>query len=94
MPPCAIDFGSRFTAQVRGLVREERQELEMVLKRLSEAFGQPHAHSGLGVRRLQGNYFECRIGRDLRAVFKLEGSTLTMAMLGNHDEVRKFVKGL
>jgi len=94
MPPCAIDFTSRFTTQARGLPRERRQELDAVLQNLSASFGQPHLHSGLGIRRLRKNYFECRLGRDLRAVFKLEGGTLIMAALGNHDEVRKFLKSL
>ena len=94
MPPCAIDFTNRFAAQARALPREKRQELDSVLQRLSAAFGQPHAHGGLGIRRLRGDYFECRIGRDLRAVFKLEGATLTMAALGNHDDVKKFLRGL
>jgi hypothetical protein len=94
MPPCAIDFTSRFTSQARTLRREQREELDLVLQRLSVAFGQPHAHGGLGIRRLRGDYFECRLGRDLRAVFKLEGATLMMAMLGNHDDVQRFIKSL
>jgi mRNA-degrading endonuclease YafQ of YafQ-DinJ toxin-antitoxin module len=92
MPPCAIDFTNRFSSQVRALPREQREELDLVLQRLGAAFGQPHAHSGLGIRRLRGDYFECRLGRDLRVVFKLEGSTLTMAALGSHDDVRRFIK--
>lgn len=94
MPPCAIDFTSRFSSQARALQREQREELDLALQRLTVAFGQPHAHGGLGIRRLRGDYFECRLGRDLRAVFKLEGATLTMAALGNHDDVRRFIKSL
>ena len=92
MPPCAIDFTSRFISQARALSCEQRSELDLVLQRLTVAFGQPRTHSGLGVRRLRDDYFECRLGRDLRAVFKLDGSTLTMVMLGNHDDVRRFIK--
>jgi mRNA-degrading endonuclease YafQ of YafQ-DinJ toxin-antitoxin module len=94
MPPCAIDFTSRFTADVRAFSADHRGEIEAALGRLSTAFGQPHLRSGLGIRRLQRNYFECRVGRDLRMVFKLEGSILTMARIGNHEEVRKFLKGI
>ena len=94
MPPCAIDFTRRFTAQVRDLSRDERGELDAVLQRLSKEFGQPHSHQGLGIRRLRGPYFECRLGRSTRAVFELDGSMLIMVMLGNHDEVRKFLRGV
>ena len=94
MPPCAIDFTRRFTTAARALTRDQRQELEAVVGRLATTFGQPHAHSGLGIRRLQDHYFECRLGRDLRVVFKLESNILIMATLGNHDDVRNFIKGI
>jgi len=94
MPPCAIDFTSRFVSQARALSADQRSELASILERLPAAFGQPHIHGGLGIRRLRGNYLECRLGRDVRAVFKHDGSILIMVLLGHHDEVRKFIKNL
>lgn len=94
MPPCAVEFVARFASQARGLPEDKRFEIEAALRRLSEVFGQPHLHSGLGVRRLKNNYFECRVGRDLRMVFRLDGSVLTMLRIGNHEEVRSFLKGV
>ncbi|MGA2053615.1 MAG: hypothetical protein ABSH19_09915 [Opitutales bacterium] len=63
-------------------------------QRLSTTFGQPHLHSGLGVRRLRADYFECRLDRDLRMIFKLDGGTLLFALLGNHDDVRRFIQNV
>ena len=34
-----------------------------------DGFGKPHFHSGLGIRRLRRNCFECRAGLDLRLAF-------------------------
>ena len=53
MPPCAIEFGSRFSAEARALSDERYHELEQVLRKLAVSFGQPHLHSGLGIRRLK-----------------------------------------
>ena len=50
MPPCAIEFGARFAAEARALSDGRRQELESVLRKLAVSFGQPHLHSGLGIR--------------------------------------------
>ena len=58
------------------------------------SFGQPHVHSGLGIRRLKRDYFECRVGRDVRVVFRLQGSSLKMALIGDHDDVQRFLKGV
>ena len=93
MPPCAVEFIERFAEDVRGLPAVKRLEIEAVLRRLSQTFGQPHLHTGLGIRRLKQNYFECRVGRDLRMVFRLDGSVLTMTRVGNHEDVRRFLKG-
>ncbi len=92
MPPCAIEFFDRFAAEARALPPDRRRELDDALRRLSETFGQPHLHSGLGIRRLKRDYFECRMGRDLRSAFKLQGRTLFMARIGSHDDVRRFLK--
>ena len=43
---------------------------------------------------MQKNHFELRGSRDLRVVFELEGRTATLRMVGNHDEVRRFLKNL
>ena len=47
MPPCAIEFGSRFSAEARALPEDRRKELETALQKLAVSFGQPHVHSGL-----------------------------------------------
>ena len=93
MPPCAIEFIERFAEDVRGLPAVRRPEIEEGVRRLSQTFGQPHLHSGLGIRRLKHNFFECRVGRDLRMIFRLEGSVLSMVRIGNHEDVRRFIKG-
>jgi mRNA-degrading endonuclease YafQ of YafQ-DinJ toxin-antitoxin module len=94
MPPCAVEFVPRFGADARTLSDERRREVEAVLRRLPEVFGQPHLHSGLGIRRLKGSYFECRVGRDLRIVFKLNGAVLIMTRIGNHADVHSFLKSI
>jgi hypothetical protein len=94
MPPCAIEFGSRFSAAARALPEVQRRELEITLRKLAVIFGQPHLHSGLGIRRLKRDYFECRMGRDVRVVFRLHGSVLKMALMGGHDDVQRFLRTL
>lgn len=59
---------------------------------LSEAFGQAHLHTGLGIRRLAPDIHEFRASRDLRVVFELYGNRAELTMVGNHDEVRKLLR--
>ena len=94
MPPLGIELSSRFKAQVRVLPDERIDQIAQAVAQLSEAFGKPHLHSGLGIRRLRQSYFEFRAGRDTRIVFKLEGSTASLVLVGDHDDVWRFLKNL
>ena len=94
MPPLGIEFSPRFKAQSRALPAERQKLVGHAVAALSDAFGKPHLHSGLGIRRLKRDYFEFRADRDMRMVFKLEGSTASLIFLGNHDDVRRFIKNL
>lgn len=92
VPPLGVEYTERFRDEARSLAKDQFDGLEQALGQLPAAFGQPHIHRGLGIRRLKRNYFEFRVGRDLRVVFTLEGSTAILRMVGNHDEVRAYLK--
>jgi hypothetical protein len=59
---------------------------------LPESFGHPHVHSRLGIRKLRGGLFECRVTLNLRFVFMDRPTDLYIWFAGNHDEVRAFLK--
>lgn len=94
MPPLGIEVSTRFKNEARSLSDEQLDKLDVALRLLPGALGQPHLHSGLGVRRLKKQHFEFRLGRDMRVVFTLEGSTATLRMIGSHDDVRKHLRNL
>lgn len=59
---------------------------------LPEAFGKPHHHSGLGIRKLRSQLFECRVGLGLRLLFKDRDTGLDIFWIGNHDAVQSFLR--
>ena len=64
----------------------------LAISQLPEAFGHPHEHSGLGIRKMKPNVFECRAGLDLRLLFVEEDDALYLTFVGTHDEVQKQLK--
>ena len=80
--------------QLRALPDAEKVGAVMALLELGEAFGNPHVHSGLGIRKLKDNVFECRAGLARRFGFVEHGDQLTIVFIGNHDEVRRRVRDL
>ena len=89
-----IFLSGRFRSIVREYPKPVRAEIGQAIDRLQAALGQPHQHGGLGVRKLAKNYFEIRVGLDLRLVFRIETQAVTFAFAGAHDEVRRFLKHL
>jgi len=77
---------------LRELPKSERAECLLALCELPETFGRPHVHSGLGIRKLGRNIFECRASLALRFIFQDRPSELFISFLGNHDEVRKLLQ--
>ncbi len=68
-----------------------REEVLAAMKAAATAYGQPHLHAGLGLRRIQP-FMECRCGLDLRLIFQREGQALVFHLCGTHDEVEAFLK--
>ena len=58
----------------------------------AEAFGQPHVHSGLSIRKLGNKLFECRGSLTLRLIFQDRPADLFVSFLGNHDEVKALLR--
>ena len=72
---------------------DEKRQCAVALLELCESFGQPHVHSGLGVRKLLPTIFECRGTLSLRFVFRDTPDAVIVVFLGNHDEVRNLIRG-
>src|SRR6266566_9757015 len=94
-PPRAfvVELGPSWKRWARHRSDSDLEEINQRLLALVESFGKPHAHTGLGLRRLCDNAFEFRISRGIRVVFLFfKPNRLQLMMTGNHDEVRAWLK--
>jgi len=78
--------------RLREVPKSDRVECLLALCDLVDAYGQPHVHSGLGIRKLGNKLFECRGNRDLRFIFQDRGDALYISFLGNHNEIRALLR--
>jgi len=88
--PCVIETTKRFRQQIG----DRRAEVARTLQAVSDGFGQPHLHSGLGLRKLAAGVFECRTDLKLRLVFRARKGVLIFDFAGNHDAVRAYLRRL
>lgn len=76
---------------LKNLAPEQKAEIQIALGLLPEAFGKPHVHAGIGLRRV-GKYFEFRAGLKLRVLFVIREADAVLLTAGNHDHVRAWIK--
>ncbi|OQB89902.1 MAG: hypothetical protein BWX86_02343 [Verrucomicrobia bacterium ADurb.Bin122] len=80
------------TKRFRGGIPDGREgEVFAAMQAALSAYGQPHLHAGLGLRRIPP-FMECRCGLDLRLVFQREADALVFHLCGSHAQVKAFLK--
>ena len=87
-----ILLSARFRAALKNLSGADIARAEAALAVIPDCFGRPHVHSGISIRRLRKNVFECRAGLRLRLLFRQNGSALEFFFVGNHDDVRRLIQ--
>lgn len=88
-------FGAGFQQGARALAPEDRQRLIDTVLAVPKALGSPHLHAGLGLRKIHPKgVWEVRVDVALRLVFTIIGNDVTFVLVGNHDEVRRYLKSL
>ena len=88
-----IDLHPRFRKRVGKFSVADRKQVAESLSALRDGFGLPHLHSGLGIRRLRKDLFECRAGLHWRIVFFAEKGLLTAYDVMTHDELKAWLRG-
>ena len=79
-------------AVLRESVKKERKSIGERIEEVRAGFGNPHLHRGAGIRALGRGLYECRHGLALRLVFSAYRGLLYFHMMGDHDEVQRFLK--
>jgi len=78
-----LDLSGPFRARVRDYPKETRGKIGLALQQSwSGISANRHRHQGLGIRKLTGNFFEIRVGLNIRLVFQNRAECLWFVMAG------------
>ena len=80
-----------FDRAFANLSADQQQAARAAVLQIPLVFGQPHQHSGVGIRQI-GAYFECRAGLGLRVLFRVRQGDYVLLTVGNHDHIRSYIK--
>jgi mRNA-degrading endonuclease YafQ of YafQ-DinJ toxin-antitoxin module len=90
-----VSLTKSFQKDALSLRVDERVLLFDVLLKLPKAVQNPKAHDGVGLRKIHpSGIFEARLGLSLRLVFGYRNDEILLDRVGNHDEIRRYLKTL
>ncbi|MGH9461758.1 MAG: hypothetical protein ACRD1X_11110 [Vicinamibacteria bacterium] len=90
-----LALAERFQRDVRDLKEDQRAAVFEVILSLPGAIGEPHLHSGLGIRKLhRSGIWEARLGLGLRLVFAMQQEVLTLVRVGTHQDIQRYLRTL
>ena len=83
-----------FLDTTRHLSSAQAAQLLKAVEQFQHAMEHRHWPKGLGMTHLRNDYFEFRVGRHLRVIYRRAGDLVQYVLYGNHDQVRRFLKAL
>ena len=90
-----IVLAERFQRDVRTLPEDGLSAVFESILSLPKAMGEPHIHSGLGIRKIhRSGIWEARVGLGLRLVFAVEDQVITLLRAGTHEDIQRYLRDL
>jgi len=83
---------ARFKRAFRTLEAPRQIRVEHAMRQLEVLFESGHLPPGLGLKQLRPGLWEVRAGLSDRVVFSRTGDLAEFLLVGNHDELRRFLK--
>ncbi len=74
------------------LEASEQERIKKALRLLQHYLQGGIVPLGLGLKKLGPGVYEFRAGLALRGIYVEEGPVLALALLGSHDDVRRFLR--
>lgn len=87
-----IEFLSHFDRAFKKYSLTIRQNIQKTIESFLVNLEQGKRPQGLGFRHLKGSIWEIRIGLQYRVLLELGKNRVTFLLVGNHDEVKRFLK--
>lgn len=87
-----LAFSNRFQTQLRKLPPQDQRKTAAVLERFLTALAEHQISAGLGLKKINGDKYELRVDLRLRIVMKMDGDTFVCHLIGNHEDVRRYLR--
>ena len=87
-----FEYKPAFLRQYRHLPLVEQEQSSGAIQKLIHFFEKGEKPQGLGLKQLRKPFWEIRATIHLRILFRFQGDLVEFTLVGNHDEIRRFLK--
>jgi len=87
-----INYLSSYDRSFKRLTSGEQEESIKAIDGLIEFIKTGKKPQGLGLKKVRKNYWEIRLDVKNRIIFELKGGMINIAFLGDHIEVKRFLR--
>lgn len=89
-----IEFKKSFYHTLRYYDQKEQYKIIEVIELLVKFFEKSQIPHGLGLKLLKPKrrIWEARAGSNIRIIFRYEKNLLEFALVGNHDDIKRYIK--
>lgn len=86
-----LAVSSHFQKQLQRFSPRDQQQVTAVLKHFLAGLTAGQLAAGQGFKKINGDKYELRVDLRTRIVMKTEGHTLVCHLVGNHENVRRYL---
>jgi len=83
---------THFRKQLKRLSARDQQQVTTALKEFLAALAAGQLPMGYGFKKINHDKYELRLDIRLRIAMKAEGDTLVCHLIGNHEDVRRYLR--
>ena len=88
------EFKPSFDRMFKKLPKARRDNVEKAVNALIDFFATGQKTRGLGLKQLRGKFGEIRADIRDRILFHLESGKVSFLLVGNHDEIHRYLRQL
>jgi mRNA-degrading endonuclease YafQ of YafQ-DinJ toxin-antitoxin module len=88
------EYKSSFDKVFKKLGLNRQEKVIDAINILIDFFENRKKVKGLGLKNLRENYWEIRVNVKDRIIFTLEKDKVAFIIVGNHDEIKKFLRNI
>ncbi|MDP2939129.1 MAG: hypothetical protein Q8O13_03485 [Candidatus Omnitrophota bacterium] len=81
-----------FERSIKKLSPPEKKQLDKGLKLFNQFLVSGEFPFGFGLKKINHDKYEFRVGIRLRVIVKQEDDTFYLALVGSHDEIRRYLR--